>query len=76
MISTDDLSFQAFASQSPEYIADPSSYNLYKASNALDRNTATCMRTDDIGKKCRIQVHMVESRSWCSVQRLQHTHLV
>lgn len=47
-VFTDDLSFQAFASQSPVY---PSSiyYNLYKASNAVDRNTDTCIRTDDIG---------------------------
>lgn len=47
-VLTDDLSFQAFASQSPPYISS-SSYNMYKASNAVDRNTATCMRTDDIG---------------------------
>lgn len=44
MISSDDLSFQAFASQSPAY-----SYLTYEASNAVDRNTATCMRTDAIG---------------------------
>lgn len=47
-VLTDDLSFQAFASQSPAYPSS-SSYNLYKASNAVDRNTATCMRTDQIG---------------------------
>lgn len=47
MISTDDLSFQAVASQSP--IFHSVHYNLYEANNALDRNTDTCMRTDDIG---------------------------
>lgn len=47
MISTDDLSSNAVASQSPIF---PSvHYNLYKANNALDRNTSTCMRTDAIG---------------------------
>lgn len=48
IILTDDLSFQALASQSPVY-SSPSLYDLYKASNAVDRNTATCMRTDVIG---------------------------
>lgn len=47
MNSTDDLSFQAVASQLPIYHGRP--YSLYEASNALDRNTDTCMRTDDIG---------------------------
>lgn len=46
-ISTDDLSFKAVASQSPIY---PGPSYLYEASNALDRNTATCMRTDLIGE--------------------------
>lgn len=41
---TDDLSFKAVASQSPIYIGP-----TYNASNAIDRNTATCMRTDAIG---------------------------
>lgn len=49
MDSTDDLSFQALASQSPMFPSSSSSYPLYEASNAVDRNTATCMRTDDIG---------------------------
>lgn len=43
---TDDLSFKAVASQS-KVIMDPS--NLYVASHAVDRNTATCMRTVAIG---------------------------
>lgn len=47
MISADDLSFQAVASQSPIFSSER--YNLYEANNALDRNTATCMRTNDIG---------------------------
>lgn len=47
-VLTDDLSFQAFASQWPAYTYS-TSYNLYKASNAVDRNTTTCMRTNDIG---------------------------
>lgn len=44
--STDDLSFKAVASQSPIQ-SDP--FNWYKANNALDRNTSTSMRTDQIG---------------------------
>lgn len=46
---TDDLSFQAFASQSLVFPSPSSLYYLYKASNAVDRYTATCMRADDIG---------------------------
>lgn len=43
----DDLSFKAFASQSKT----PSGpLNLYAASNAVDRDTTTCTRTDEIGK--------------------------
>lgn len=49
-VLTDDLSFQAFASQSPEYTGLSSS-TMYYASNAVDRNTATCTRTDDIGRQ-------------------------
>lgn len=47
-VLTDDLSFQGLAFQSPNL---PSSYpyHEYKASNAIDRNTTTCMRTDAIG---------------------------
>lgn len=48
-VLTDDLSFQAFASQSPVFPTPSSLSHLYKASNAVDRNTATCMRTDQIG---------------------------
>lgn len=44
MIFADDLSFKAVASQSPIYIGP-----YYDASNAIDRNAATCMRTDQIG---------------------------
>lgn len=47
-VLTDDLSFQAVASQWPAYPSSTSSA-LYEASNAVDRNTATCMRTNDIG---------------------------
>lgn len=46
IIFTDDLSFKAAASQSP-IVPDPS--YMFEASNAIDRNTATCMRTDAIG---------------------------
>lgn len=47
-ISTDDLTFQAHASQSPILpVSYP--YELYEANNAIDRNTAKCMRTDNIG---------------------------
>lgn len=45
---TDDLLFQAVASQSPIFPAASAHY-LYNASNAIDRNTSTCMRTDEIG---------------------------
>lgn len=45
-LSADDLSFNATASQSP-VVPDPN--HVYMASNALDRNTATCMRTETIG---------------------------
>lgn len=44
----DDLSFQALASQSPNFPTS-SSYHWYEARNAIDRNTDTCMRTDGIG---------------------------
>lgn len=47
MIATDDLSFKAVASQSP---ITPDPHLQYEASNALDRNIATCMRTNDIGE--------------------------
>lgn len=43
---TDDLSFNAVTSQS-KILLD--SLNLYVASHAVDRNTATCMRTVAIG---------------------------
>lgn len=43
----DDLSYKAVASQST-IATGPS--NLYAASNAVDRNTTSCMRTDEIGK--------------------------
>lgn len=46
MIATDDLSFKAVASQYP---ITPDPHHQYVASNALDRNTTTCMRTNDIG---------------------------
>lgn len=48
-VLTDDLSFQAFASQSPVFPTPSSLSHLYKASQAVDRNTTTCMRTDQIG---------------------------
>lgn len=43
----DDHSVQGFASQDPRYPGQE--YRLYEAGNAIDRNTATCMRTDAIG---------------------------
>lgn len=43
----DDLSVQGFASQDPRYPGQE--YRLHEAGNAIDRNTATCMRTDAIG---------------------------
>lgn len=46
-LSADDLSFKANASQSPMALLDL--HNTYDARYAVDRNTATCMRTDDIG---------------------------
>lgn len=45
---TDDLSFQALASQYP--MLPSSLHHLYEADNAIDRKTDTCMRTDVIGK--------------------------
>lgn len=42
----DDLSFKAITSQSTTH-AGPQ--NLYNASNAVDRNTTTCTRTNQIG---------------------------
>ena len=45
-IVTDDLSDQKPATQSTTY---PGSHDNYKAGNAVDRNTATCMRTEIIG---------------------------
>lgn len=47
MDSADDLSFQATASQYPTIHS--SSYYSYEATNAVDRNTTTCMRTNAIG---------------------------
>lgn len=46
MFSTDDLSFNAVAFQSKIF---PGPSHIYEANNALDRNTATCMRTDQTG---------------------------
>lgn len=43
----DDLSNNKFATQSPIY---PGSPKLYGAHNAVDRNTLTCMRTEQIGR--------------------------
>lgn len=43
---SDDLSFKAIATQSLTYNGP-----YYNAINAVDRNTDTCMRTDDIGNK-------------------------
>lgn len=40
----DDLSYNKVATQSPNYPVDE-----YYASSAVDRNSATCMRTDGIG---------------------------
>lgn len=46
---TDDLSLKAVASQWPIYKGGSTQY-LYLASNALDRKSDTCMRTDAIGR--------------------------
>lgn len=48
MDSADDLSFHALASQFPGF-SFSSSYYSYEATNAVDRNTTTCMRTDALG---------------------------
>ena len=45
-MDTDDLSRQKTATQSPTI---PGSNDLYKASNAVDRDITTCMRTEQIG---------------------------
>lgn len=45
-LSADDLSFKAITSQSTTHEGQQ---NLYDASNAVDRNIATCMRTKQIG---------------------------
>ena len=44
---TDDLSKGRVATQSTSFVYYTS--NLYKASNAVNRNITTCMRTGDIG---------------------------
>lgn len=49
---TDDLSFNAVTSQS-KILLD--SLNLYVASHAVDRNTATCMRTVAIGSTADVK---------------------
>lgn len=46
-LSADDLSFNVTATHSP-VVNDPN--HMYMASNALDRNRATCMRTETIGR--------------------------
>lgn len=43
----DDLSYHKTATQSMTY---DGSETLYRAGNAVDRNTLTCMRTTEIGK--------------------------
>ena len=45
-IVTDDLSDHKPATQSTTYLGP---HDIYKAGNAVDRNTATCIRTDAIG---------------------------
>lgn len=45
-LSADDLSFKAITSQSTTQVGPQ---YLYDASNAVDRNTATCTRTNQIG---------------------------
>ena len=46
-ICTDDLSKNKVATQST---TSPSPTDAYRAGNAVDRNTTTCMRTELIGK--------------------------
>ena len=50
-MDTDDLSRQKTATQSTTYLG---ANDLYKASNAVDRNITTCMRTDVIGTSTQI----------------------
>ncbi|XP_011423742.2 uncharacterized protein [Magallana gigas] len=45
----DDLSFQKIATQSKPFVGTAGTNQLYEASNAVDGNTATCMRTIVIG---------------------------
>lgn len=58
ILSTDDLSFNAVASQSRIF---PGPSHMYEANNALDRNTATCMRTDQTGD------NSVQKTTWWKV---------
>ena len=48
-LCTDDLSKGRVATQSTSFAYSTSNIYLYKASNAVDRNITTCMRTEGIG---------------------------
>lgn len=62
MDSADDLSSHALASQFPGFSFSSSHYS-YEATNAVDRNTATCMRTDAIG----IGASAINKHTWWKV---------
>ncbi|XP_078327572.1 uncharacterized protein LOC111116381 isoform X2 [Crassostrea virginica] len=47
VLTHDDLTFQKYATQST--VQSSNDEDLYKAGNAVDRNTTTCMRTGVIG---------------------------
>lgn len=49
----DDISFKAVASQSPVF---PGPTKMYEPNNAIDRNPATCMRTNEIGPETENKV--------------------
>ena len=49
-LCTDDLSKGRVATQSTSFAYSTSNIYLFNASNAVDRNITTCMRTGDIGR--------------------------
>ena len=53
-LCTDDLSKGRVATQSTSYMSMNS--DLYKADNAVDRDTTTCMRTEVIGRTSQYQI--------------------
>lgn len=45
----DDVSYKKTAEQSHTYVGTTGTNHMYVASNAVDRDISTCMRTNDIG---------------------------